>query len=54
MGNMSEEDREAMLATRQAGGNLPGVGVGAAGGAGQFGMLLRPLIALLEACAGEA
>jgi hypothetical protein len=54
MGNLSEEDREAMLATRQAGGGMPGGGVDAVGGAGQYGMLLRPLIAMLEANAGEA
>lgn len=54
MGNMSEEDREAMIATRQAGGDMPSGGVGAAGGTGQYRMLLRPLIALLEAHAGEA
>jgi hypothetical protein len=53
-GNLSEEEREAMLATRQAGGSMPGGGVGAAGGAGQYGMLMRPLTALLEARAGEA
>jgi hypothetical protein len=33
---------------------MPSGGVGAAGGAGQYGMLLRPLIAVLEARAGEA
>lgn len=54
MGTMSEEDREAMLATRQAGGGMPSGGVGAAGGTGQYQMLLRPLITLLEARAGEA
>jgi hypothetical protein len=54
MANMSEEEREAMRATIQAGGGMPGGGGGAAGGAGQYAMLLRPLIAMLEARAGEA
>lgn len=54
MGNMSEEEREAMRATIQAGGDMPGGGGSAAGGVGQYGMLLRPLLAMLEARAGEA
>jgi hypothetical protein len=55
--NMSDEEREAMRATAQAGGGFPG-GAGAGGrrGAGgrQFNFLLNPLIELLEARAEEA
>lgn len=43
--NMSDEEREAMRATMQAGGGFPG-GTGAAGG-GRIGVLIRPLIELL-------
>jgi hypothetical protein len=49
--NMSDEEREALRATAQAGGGMPG-GRGGAGGR-LFNFLLNPLIELLEACAGE-
>jgi hypothetical protein len=55
--NMSDEEREAMRATAQAGGGFPGgAGAGGRGGAGgrQLNFLLNPLIELLEARAGEA
>jgi hypothetical protein len=65
--SMSEEERDALRATAQAGGGFPGGPEGGAGGgfpgrpgggagrgAGQFGILLNPLIELLEARAGEA
>ena len=54
--SMSEEEREAMLATMQAGGGMPGGpgGRGGPGGGGQFMILLNPLIELLEARAAEA
>ena len=55
--NMSEEDRESLRATMQAGGGLPGGGHGggrSGGGGRQFTFLLRPLIELLEARAAEA
>jgi hypothetical protein len=55
--NMSDEEREAMRATAQAGGGFPGgAGLGGRGGAGgrAFGFLLNPLIELLEARAGGA
>jgi hypothetical protein len=55
--NMSDEEREAMRATAEAGGGLPGgAGVGGRGGAGgrAFNFLLSPLIELLEARAGGA
>jgi hypothetical protein len=48
--NMSDEEREAMRATMQAGGGFPG-GTGAAGG-GRIGVLIRPLIELLTERAG--
>jgi hypothetical protein len=55
--NMSDEEREALRATAQAGGGFPG-GTGAGGRAGaggrQFVFLLNPLIELLEARAGGA
>jgi hypothetical protein len=59
--SMSEEEREAMMATAQAGGGVRagfrgGAGEGAApapGGMGQLRILLRPLITMLEARAGE-
>jgi hypothetical protein len=58
--NMSEEEREALRATMQAGGGPaggPGAGGGAGapggrGGGGQFMMLLNPLIELLTQRAG--
>jgi hypothetical protein len=60
--SMSEEEREAMMATAQAGGGVRagfrgGAGEaagGAPGAMGQLGVLLRPLITMLEARAGEA
>jgi hypothetical protein len=55
--NMSDEEREALRATAQAGGGFSG-GTGAGGRAGaggrQFVFLLNPLIELLEARAGGA
>lgn len=52
--SMSEEEREAMRATAQPGGG-PGGGVDTAAGAmGQLRFLLRPLLPMLEARAGEA
>ena len=55
-GDLSEEERADMRATREAGGGgFPGgPGGGAGRGAGQFGVLLNPLIELLEARAGAA
>ena len=52
--NMSEEEREEMRATMQAGGGFAGR-PGGPGGAGrrQFPVLLNPLIELLETRAGE-
>jgi hypothetical protein len=65
-GSMSEEEREALRATAQAGGGFPGGSEGGAGGgfpggtggrtgrgAGQFGILLNPLIELLTQRAAE-
>jgi hypothetical protein len=57
--NMSEEEREALRATMEAGGGMPGGpggrrGGGFGGGGGQFMTLLNPLIELLETRAGEA
>jgi hypothetical protein len=52
--NMSDEEREEMRATMQAGGGFsgrPGGGRGGAGG-GEFMFLLNPLIELLEARVG--
>ena len=51
---MSEEEREALRATMQAGGGMPG-GPGGRGGAGgrQFVILLNPLIELLTQRAAE-
>jgi hypothetical protein len=52
--SMSEEEREEMRATIQAGGGLGGRGGGPGGaGRGQFPILLSPLVELLEARAGE-
>ena len=60
MENMSEEEREALQATMEAGGGIPGGGgrPGGAGGApgagrGGFGPVLTPLIDLLTERAGE-
>ena len=53
MENMSEEEREAMRATAQAGGMSGGPGGRAGGGPGQFIILLDPLIELLTQRAGE-
>jgi len=53
---MSEEEREALRATAQAGGGFPGgTGAGGRGGAGgrQFNILLNPLIELLTQRAAE-
>ncbi|MGD2177186.1 MAG: hypothetical protein PVG71_05125 [Anaerolineae bacterium] len=50
--DMSEEEREEMRATRQAGGGLPGGRAGAPGGAGRVGVLIRPLIEMLTERAG--
>jgi len=48
MESMSEEEREALRATAEAGGMLPGgAGGRAGGGSGQFIILLNPLIELL-------
>jgi len=59
MENMSEEEREALRATMEAGGGFPGGGgvPGGAGGApgagrGGFGPMLMPLIELLTERAG--
>jgi len=51
---MSEQEREALRATMQAGGGMPG-GPGGRGGAGerQFKILLNPLIELLTQRAAE-
>jgi hypothetical protein len=54
MANLSEEEREAMRATMQAGGDIPAGASAPGGAAGQYGMLIRPLIATLEERAGEA
>jgi hypothetical protein len=60
--NMSEEERAALRATREAGGGVPGgsggrggAGAGAGAGAGgrQFNFLLNPLIELLTERAAE-
>lgn len=48
--DMSEEEREAMRATAQAGGGLPGGRAAAA--AVRVGVLIRPLIELLTERAG--
>jgi hypothetical protein len=48
--DMSKEDMEAMRATREAGGDMPG---GRAGGGRQFRILLNPLIELLILRAAE-
>jgi hypothetical protein len=66
MENMSDEERAALRATAQAGGGFPGGSEGGAGGgfpggaggragrgAGQFGILLNPLIELLTQRAAE-
>lgn len=66
MENMSDEERAAFRATAQAGGGFPGGSEGGAGGgfpggpgggagrgAGQFGILLNPLIELLTQRAAE-
>jgi hypothetical protein len=54
-GDLSEEERADMRATREAGGGgFPGgPGGGAGRGAGQFGILLNPLIELLTQRAAE-
>ena len=52
--SMSDEEREAFRATAQAGGGfLGGPGGGAGRGAGQFRILLNPLIELLTQRAAE-
>ncbi len=51
--SMGEEEREAMRATAQAGGG-PGGGADTADALGQLRFALRPLLAMLEARAGEA
>ena len=54
--NMSDEEREEMRATAQAGGGFPGgTGAGGRGGAGgrAFNFLLNPLIELLTQRAAE-
>ena len=60
MENMSDEEREALRATMEAGGGFPrgGGAPGGAGGApgagrGGFGPMLNPLIELLTERAGE-
>jgi hypothetical protein len=51
--NMSEEEREAMRATVQAGGGFPGGMAGARGGGGRrVGFLIRPVVELLTERAG--
>jgi hypothetical protein len=63
-GSMSDEEREALRATMQAGGNPFGEGGGRPGGAGgpgaggfggarQYMVFLQPLIELLDGLAGE-
>ena len=54
--NMSEEELEAMRATMEAGGGMPGGTGGRAGGAfggRQFRLLLSPLIEMLTLRAAE-
>jgi len=51
--SMSEEEREAMRATAEAGGMSGGPGGRAGGGFGQFRTLLNPLIELLTQRAAE-
>jgi hypothetical protein len=53
MGSMSEEEREAMRATMQAGGERPAGESAPSGAAGQYRMLIRPLITTLEERAWE-
>ena len=54
MENMSEEEREALRATAQAGGGMPGGAGGAPGaGRGALGSMLSPLIQLLTQRATE-
>ena len=54
MENMSEEEREALRATAQAGGGMAGgAGGRAGGGSRQFTILLNPLIELLTERAAE-
>jgi hypothetical protein len=53
MENMSEEEREALRATAQAGGMSGGPGGRAGGGQGQFIIMLDPLIELLTQRAAE-
>lgn len=53
MENMSEEEREALRATAQAGGMPGGPGGRAGAGPGQFIILLDPLIELLTQRAAE-
>jgi hypothetical protein len=50
--NMSEEEREEMRATMQAGGGAPGFRAGGPGGAGRVGLFIRPLIEMLTERAG--
>jgi hypothetical protein len=51
--NMSEEEREQMRATVQAGGGLPGgIAGGPGSGARRVGFLIRPVIELLTERAG--
>jgi hypothetical protein len=47
--NMSQEEREEMRATMQAGGGMQSGRAG--GGAGRVGVLIRPLIEMLTECA---
>ena len=52
--NMTEEERTALRATREAGGGMPGgFGDRTAGGQGQFVILLSPLIEMLTQRAAE-
>jgi hypothetical protein len=53
MENMSDEEREALRATAQAGGMSGGPGGRAGAGPGQFIILLDPLIELLTQRAAE-
>jgi len=54
MADLSEEEREAMRATMQASGEMPAGASAPGGAAGQYGMLIRPLVTMLEERAGEA
>jgi len=48
MANLSEDEREAMRGTMQPGGDMSAVTTAPGGAAGQYGILTRPLVTMLE------